>query len=224
VQLAHGSVLRWLLERTAVGAIALGLTLAVFLVLPVLKTIGNPLDDDLIVRDVGTGELPPPPPPPPEEPPPEEPEQEPEPPRLAEEAPPLDLAQLELALNPSFGDGVAGDFTIALVNQLSSGEGGEELDRIFSSAELDQTPRPLFQRQPSYPPELRRAKREGTVHVLFTVDENGRVQNAKVDRATDPAFEDAALEAVRQWRFEPGTRNGEKVRFRMKVPITFDAT
>ena len=30
----------------------------------------------------------------------------------------------------------------------------------------------------------------------------------------------AALEAVRQWRFEPGTRGGEKVQFKMGIPIT----
>ncbi len=31
----------------------------------------------------------------------------------------------------------------------------------------------------------------------------------------------AALTAVKQWKFEPGKRNGKAVRFRMRVPISF---
>ena len=37
-------------------------------------------------------------------------------------------------------------------------------------------------------------------------------------------LERPAIEAVRQWKFEPGTRNGEKVAFKMRVPITFTAS
>jgi protein TonB len=42
-----------------------------------------------------------------------------------------------------------------------------------------------------------------------------------VQQSTDPVFERPALAAVKQWRFEPGKRNGKPVRFRMRVPITF---
>jgi protein TonB len=34
-------------------------------------------------------------------------------------------------------------------------------------------------------------------------------------------FEAPALKAVKQWKFEPGKKNGKAVRFRMRVPITF---
>jgi protein TonB len=213
----------WALQRLAALVIAVGTTLSIFLFLPVMQMIGATDKGDLIVRDLGSVNLPPPPPPPPEEQIEEE-EVEEEQPELAEEVAPLDLSQLELALNAGFGEGAIGDFTVQLVNQLTSGGGeGDDLDQIFSLADLDQRPRVIFQRVPSYPPELRRANRQGTVYVTFTVDVRGRVVNPKVEQSTDPAFERPALEAVRQWRFEPGTRNGQKVQFKMRIPITFNA-
>jgi protein TonB len=133
------------------------------------------------------------------------------------------LGQLELALDPGFGEGLFGDFSIRLVDRLDSGEEDGALDKIFSLSELDQRPRVVFQRMPTYPPELRRGDRRGTVYVVFLVDERGRVNNPKVEKSTDPAFERSALDAVKQWRFEPGTRNGKKVQFKLRIPITFNA-
>jgi protein TonB len=213
----------WLLQRLAAAVLAVVCTLALFLILPVMQTIGHPRARDLTVRNVDVMALEPPPPPPIEEQ--IEEERPPEkPPRLAEEAPPLDLSQLELALNPTVGDDLFADFQVALFDQLGQEGGSEELDRIFSLGELDQRPRVLFQRMPVYPPELQRKNRQGTVYVTFLVDRQGRVVGPKVEKSTDPAFEDAALEAVRQWKFEPGTRKGEKVQFKLRVPITFNAS
>jgi protein TonB len=195
-------------------------TAGIFLFLPLMQTIGSPSARDLTIRSLDVASLEPPPPPPPVEEPEEEQEIE-QAPELTENAPPLDLDQLELALNPMAGEGLFGDFSIKLVNQLTNGGGKDEVNKIFSLADLDQRPRVIFQRVPNYPPELRR--RNGTVYIVFLVDTHGRVMNPKVEKSTDPAFERPAIEAVRQWRFEPGTRNGEKVAFKMRAPITFNA-
>ena len=213
----------WLLRKSAAVVLAAAGTLGVFMILPLMQAIGQGSSADVDLRPVDVANLPPPPPPPPEEPPEEEEEPQDPPPELLEEAPPLDLSQLELALNPGLGAGAFGDFAVKLVGDFGEG-GSEELDQIFSLAELDQHPRVIFQRMPTYPPDLRKRGRQGTVHIVFMVDTRGRVTDPKVDKSTDPAFDGAALEAVRQWRFEPGTRNGEKVSFKMLVPITFNAT
>ena len=78
----------------------------------------------------------------------------------------------------------------------------------------------MKQTPPVITPELR-AKAPGTVKVVFVVDEEGRVQYPLVSSSSDPVFEQAALEAVRQWRFEPGRRDGKPVATRMRVPLTF---
>ena len=201
---------------TVVGALAL--TLLFFLVLPVIQTITKPADDRYLLRDVQAAVLPPPPTPDIQDPVEEEPEPEDPPPELAEEAPLLDLSQLELALDPSLGEGfLAGDFTVDL-RSITGGE--EEVDALFSLADLDQEPRAVYQPSPAVSAKLRK-KMPGTVYVLFEVDQRGRVHNPIVQKSTDPVFERPALAAVKQWRFEPGRRNGEPVRFRIRIPITF---
>jgi protein TonB len=196
---------------------ALSLTLVFFLVLPLMQRLSERPQSDLIVQSVDTANIPPPPPPPEQEPEEEE-EPEDEPPELSEEAPPLDLSQLELALNPGFNQGwMAGDYQVDLKGR---GAGGDDVDALFSMADLDQRPRVISQPSPLLTPKLRR-KAPGTVYIIFIVNKQGRVENPIVQRSTDPIFERPALAAVKQWKFEPGKRQGEPVRFRMRVPITF---
>jgi protein TonB len=196
---------------------SIGLTLLLFLVLPLMQAIHPPPSTDLLVRAADTASLEPPPPL--EEPEPEkEQEQETPPPQMDAQAQPLDLSQLELALGGGVGDGWGtADFRVDLAAALPDAEQGQEL---FSLADLDQKPRVLHQPGPMLDPEARKAG-GGTVYVLFVVDPSGRVESPLVQKTLHPALDKAALSAVKQWKFEPGRRNGQAVRFRMRVPITF---
>lgn len=203
-------------HRLMVACGAVTLTLILFLVLPLLQAITNSPQTDLMVLSVDTVDVPPPPPPPEEEP--EEEKEEPEPLKLAEEAPPLDLSQLELALNPEFSDGwTTGDFT---VNLKDKGGQVDDVEALFSMSDLDQKPRVIYQPGPLLNDKLRQ-KAPGTVYVIFLVDKSGGVVEPMVQNTTDPIFERPALDAVKKWKFEPGKRNGQPVRFRMRVPISF---
>lgn len=205
-------------KRSATLALAGAATLLLFLILPLIQAIHQPLGADTLLQSVDTAALPPPPPPPPEEEPEEEPEPDEQPPELVEDVQPLDLSQLELALNPGFGQGLlAGDFAIKL--GPTAGQ-SEDVDALFSLADLDQKPRVVHQPSPVVSAKLK-PKTPATVHVVFVVDQRGRVEQPTVQNASDPSFEAPAIAAVRQWRFEPGKRNGQPVRFRMRVPITF---
>lgn len=205
------------------GTLLLGvaLTVVLFLLLPVLQDIGKQkVDTDTLLTSVDTVEAPPPPPEVQEQKP-EPPPEEAPPPELTETAPPLDLSQLELALNPGTGDGLGGDFAVKLSVAVTDGGGMQSSDDIFSLADLDQAPRVVFQPAPQYPPEMKKKKLQGTVHVLFIVDKDGRVKEPKVQKSDNPAFDNPALGAVKRWRFEPGKVGGQAVQFRMRVPITF---
>jgi len=197
------------------------MALALFIVLPVMQTISKPPTDDLLLTDVDVADIEPPPPSPPEPEPEPEPEFEDQPPELAEEAAPLDLSQLELALNPGFSEGWmgGGDFAVQL-NTVVSGSKDEDENAIFSMADLDQKPRVIYQPSPSFSKSLRR-KAPAKVNVIFIVDERGRVMEPRIRSSTDSLFEKPALSAVKRWKFEPGKRGGKPVRFRMLAPITF---
>lgn len=201
-------------------ALTLSLTAFMFLLLPLLEQVTRMGKEDVEIRSVSTADLPPPPPPP------EEPEEEKEPdeppPDIAEEAPPMDLSQLELALNPGSVDGF-GD-VIARLTSVDAASAQMDADAIFSSSDLDQMPRAVFQPPPDYPADLRKRRVEGTVYVVFVVDKNGRVANPTVQAPVHPALDSAALQAVRRWRFEPGRRRGQAVQFKMRVPISFSVS
>ena len=76
---------------------------------------------------------------------------------------------------------------------------------------------------PVYPESARKRGVEGWVEMAFTVTPEGRVEDVEVRNAS-PAevFDDAATRAIRQWRFEPVERNGEKVAQRAMVRLRFE--
>jgi protein TonB len=206
------------LHATLVAAGGAALTLGFFLVLPLIEAITQPASGDTLVRAAETADLPPPPEVPEQEEPEEEEKPEEKPPELSEEAQPLDLAQLELALNPGFGDGFGGaEFALKIAPSVGSGGPVEEL---FSADDLDQKPRVIYQPGPVLDANARKHT-PGAVYVIFVVDPNGRVENPLVQKSSDPVLDRPALAAVKQWKFEPGKRKGQAVRFRMRVPIVF---
>jgi TonB family protein len=75
---------------------------------------------------------------------------------------------------------------------------------------------------PVYPDSARKRGVEGWVELAFTVQTNGSVDQVEVRNAS-PAdvFDDSAVRAVRQWRFEPVERNGERVEQRAMVRLKF---
>src|SRR5579863_7214211 len=80
--------------------------------------------------------------------------------------------------------------------------------------------RPISVGRPSYPKEARKKKIEGRVvlHAIVTLD--GMLNDLTVVSG-NPVLADAALEAVRQWRYQPSKINGEPVEGQHEIVITF---
>ena len=213
------SLLRLLLRGVVVAVGAAGLTLTLFLVLPLLQAIADRPQPDTDLTDMDTGALPPPPPPPVEEEEPEPEEVEEETPELMEEAPPPDLAQLELALSGDGGGGSGwgGSFTLD-ISKLGRKKGGDMGDMTLMR-DMDQKPRVIYRPTPTVPTKLRKLA-PATVHVSFVVNVKGRVEDAKVLESTNAMFDALAVKEVKKWKFEPGKSEGRPVPFRMKVPFT----
>jgi protein TonB len=81
---------------------------------------------------------------------------------------------------------------------------------------------PIEVRPPVYPPRCLRMGIEGTVRVRVLVGEDGRPQEVTVGKTSgEAALDQAAMDAVRTWRFEPARRNGVPVRAWAIIPIEF---
>lgn len=192
-------------------------SIAVFLLLPFTQYISGGNDGKVDIRSVDVT-LPPPPPPPPEPPPPEEQHEEEPPPDLQKSPPQLSLSQMELALNPGIGDAMAGAFAFEGFGVQPDAVG--DLD-IFDVADLDRPPRRVKTVPPVYPIEMRRSRIQGVVALILVIDKNGNATVEKVAETTNREFNQAAIAAAEQCRWEPPMKNGEPVRARylMRVPF-----
>jgi protein TonB len=79
--------------------------------------------------------------------------------------------------------------------------------------------------EPAYPATSRRQGEEGTVRVKVLVDERGRPQEVAVAQSSGFArLDEAALQAVRRWRFVAATNGERAVTAWTQVAITFRLT
>lgn len=77
-------------------------------------------------------------------------------------------------------------------------------------------------RPPEYPALARKRGWEGKVLLAVEVAADGTAQAARVQAGSGhDLLDEAALRAVRKWRFQPGTRDGEPVAMQVLVPVHF---
>jgi periplasmic protein TonB len=79
----------------------------------------------------------------------------------------------------------------------------------------------LTGKRPQYPAKAARNRIAGTVVVRFEVDEDGKVKKARISRGIEE-LNNAALEAVRAWKFKPAVKAGQKVQVTLEAPVTFE--
>jgi TonB family protein len=85
----------------------------------------------------------------------------------------------------------------------------------------DAEPKAFIGPAPEYPPALREKKIKGEAVVGLRLSPRGVVLDPAVARASDPAFGEAALEAVRQWRFLPAVKQGRAIETKVEMPFNF---
>src|SRR5262245_45512437 len=74
--------------------------------------------------------------------------------------------------------------------------------------------------QPQYPPLARQTRISGTVRLHAIISKDGSVQSLSVESG-HPLLVQAALDAVRQWRYQPTTLNGEPVEVDTTIDVIF---
>lgn len=82
-------------------------------------------------------------------------------------------------------------------------------------------PVPVRTVPPEYPAAMRDKKASGVVTVNCLVDEKGNVSESRVEKSTNEAFDQAALEAVKRWKFKPARQDGNPVSIRVSIPVRF---
>jgi len=151
--------------------------------------------------------------------------------------PPVDLLALGVPYGkngpPSDGRGTGGGIGEGVGTGVGPGKGpgagpGEGGDTggglrsgVPSRSGASTAPVVLFQVEPEFSEEARKAKLQGVVMLYGEVDTNGRLRNIRVTQGLGLGLEEKAVEAVKQWRFRPGTRDGKPVVSAAAIEVNF---
>jgi TonB family protein len=88
-------------------------------------------------------------------------------------------------------------------------------------ADCTTRPQATFSPDPEYPPEERSNFRDGTVTLNLIVGTDGLPRTVSVAESLSPAFDAAAVDAVKRWKFSPATRAGKPVPVQIVLQVTF---
>lgn len=100
------------------------------------------------------------------------------------------------------------------------GTGGGEY-RVGSAGVV--SPEVIHEEKPQYTSEAMRAKVQGVVEIEAVINPDGSVGRVKITKSLDDRFglDQKAIEAVRKWRFRPGTRFGQPASVVVDIELTF---
>ncbi len=74
---------------------------------------------------------------------------------------------------------------------------------------------------PQYTSQAKRAGIEGTVVLIIHIQTDGTAHNIKVLRGLGSGLDENAVDAVKQWRFSPGMKNGKPVVVPATIQVNF---
>jgi TonB family protein len=82
-------------------------------------------------------------------------------------------------------------------------------------------PRRTYYPDPEYPKKARKAHQQGTVVLELTVGVDGLPRDVKVARSVSPELDQAAMDAVNQWKFVAAMKEGKFIALRVNVEVSF---
>ena len=142
--------------------------------------------------------------------------------KMADNAMPnLGMPTAPAAAVGSLGTGSGGGIGSGNGNGIGPGSGGNMGGGVYHVGGGVKAPVVLYSVDPEYSEEARKAKFAGNVMVDLIVDEQGRPTHVRVVRGAGLGLDERAVEAVRQYRFKPATKDGRPVKVDMDIEVNF---
>ena len=106
--------------------------------------------------------------------------------------------------------------------QTNSGQTGDGTETVYDPGKDGVTiPKAIYQPNPEYTDNARRKKIKGTVVVSMIVTPDGTVRDPKVTKRLDKDLDKQAIACVKQWKFQPATKDGAPVAVHVDVEVDF---
>ncbi len=119
------------------------------------------------------------------------------------------------------GSGSGGGVGVGHGPGVGAGSGGGIGGGVYKVGGGISAPQAISSPDPDYTEEARRAKKQGTCVLWLIVNAAGRPRDIKVVRGLGLGLDAKALEAVRQWRFQPALKDGKPVDVQISVEVEF---
>jgi periplasmic protein TonB len=119
------------------------------------------------------------------------------------------------------GSGKGGGVGSGTGGGFGPGEGGGVGGGVYRVGGGVTAPVLLFKKEPEYSEEARKAKYQGTVVLYIEVDPSGKAVNPRVVRSLGLGLDEKAVEAVKQWKFKPGYKDGKPVTVAATIEVNF---
>jgi len=130
---------------------------------------------------------------------------------------------------PSNGTGSGGGIGSGSGGGVGSGEGpgfgpgrgGGTGGGVFRVGGGVSAPRAIYAPDPEYSEEARKAKYQGTCVLWLVVGPDGHPRDIRVARSLGLGLDEKAVEAVKQWKFDPAMKDGKPVAVQINVEVDF---
>ncbi len=119
------------------------------------------------------------------------------------------------------GSGSGGGVGVGHGPGVGAGSGGGIGGGVYKVGGGISAPQAISAPDPEYTEDARRAKTQGTCILWLIVDSSGKPRDVKVVRGLGYGLDAKALEAVRQWRFQPSMKDGRPVDVQISVEVAF---
>jgi protein TonB len=104
---------------------------------------------------------------------------------------------------------------------VGPGRGGGYGGGVFRVGGGVSAPRPIYEPDPEYSEEARKAHWQGVVVLTVVVGPDGKVHDARVARTLGLGLDEKAIEAVKTWKFDPARQNGQAVAVQVNIEVNF---
>jgi len=104
---------------------------------------------------------------------------------------------------------------------VGEGRGGGIGGGIYRVGGGVSAPRPIFDPDPEYSEEARKAKFQGIVLLSAIIGSDGRPRELRIVRSLGMGLDQKALDAVGKWRFAPGTKDNHPVSVQVNIEVAF---
>jgi protein TonB len=136
-------------------------------------------------------------------------------------SPNVSLASQGGGSGSGFGSGSGGGIGSGNGNGVGPGEGGGYGGGLMHLGGGVSAPVLIYDPDPEFSDEARRAKYQGVCVVGLIVDAQGNPQQVKVVRPLGMGLDEKALEAVRQYKFKPAMYKGKAVAVEINIEVNF---